>query len=706
MGAVEPSSRPDLGGPGAQRVFRLGESFLEVSLEGLPAVLAVQLEGDFVRPTVPAQFFSVSLAPDGYVGGNGSDGWHLSGTTGSAPSEAGVGLQVAATYRPELATCLCELQAEFEITEAGAMRVRLWAIPYQRVREDYVLHVGLPFVDILGGAGRANGLEVLVPAANASTGTYGEVTVFSRLTGGGLDGCVPLALWKAPLGRVLMVRITDAAFDPIVDLHENGSGGATYRVRIPAVGGRRVCLVELEIAAFDGGWPALIERWSAPLQRKLDTREYLRPDLEWYRGCFVGHFVFCFSDQIYDAARGRYRADEYARELEETFGGVDFLIYWYTFPRLGVDPRTQFQLLDDLPGGRAAVREFFDDARQHGIRPFIQYIPWDTARRDEDHPASLARAVSDIGADGVFLDTVDAIQPEFRERIDSARAGVALMPEMRPTITPDMRSYGKSTGSWAQRSPTKMPTLDLVRFTVPHHRVFLVHREERDRRAQIQSAFFNAEGIVLWDRNFAIPAYNGREANVYSADDAALVRRYRSAWTAHADAYDSDRPEPLIPTSAPRLHANRFPIDGKRVVHVFNASSDPYEGPLYGERLDTDWHVVDWLGRRELQLTSDERGGQTIYGRVGGHEVLCVAAFRRLLQPSLEEGLVRLRGSGPPGDLALHALDGAGRDVVVEPQRMAAHDQAWNLPGAGDGFRDLWLELRAAAKVIDAQRVR
>src|SRR5581483_6205082 len=170
----------------------------------------------------------------------------------------------------------------------------------------------------------------------------------------------------------------------------------------------------------------------------------------WYRRQWLQHFTFLYGGEIFDHTRGRFDAN---RLLDEglRFGGYDGLLLWPAYPRIGVDERSQWDFYDDLPGGRAALRELATQARARGGRVFIPYLPWDApgeCRHGEPPVAAreLARVIADIDADGVFLDTIGAIPAQFRQEIDRARPGVVFCAEIQPGLP----SIAQITGSWDQ----------------------------------------------------------------------------------------------------------------------------------------------------------------------------------------------------------------------------------------------------------------
>ena len=94
---------------------------------------------------------------------------------------------------------------------------------------------------------------------------------------------------------------------------------------------------------------------------------------------------------LYDPVKGATEAaagwtvDRFLDDLDARYGGVDGVLLWNTYPNLGVDERSQFDLLDDVPGGLAALRDVVAQFNARGVRVGIPYNP--CAHPSRPHPA-------------------------------------------------------------------------------------------------------------------------------------------------------------------------------------------------------------------------------------------------------------------------------------------------------------------------------
>jgi hypothetical protein len=333
---------------------------------------------------------------------------------------------------------------------------------------------------------------------------------------------------------------------------------------------------ELVFMACDPGWPGIFAVLRAQLRAGLELQEYHRPDLAWYRHQWLQHFTFLYGGEIFDHAQGRFDVNRLL-DAGLRFGGYDGLLLWPAYPRLGVDERSQWEFYDDLPGGRAGLRELATAARARGARVFVPYLPWDApgeCRHGESPVAAreLARVVADIGADGVFLDTIGSILPQFRHEIDRTGSGVVFCAELQPGL----RAIEHITGSWDQAEHRQTAEVDLLRFLFPEHPSFVINRHAigAHRQAMIDRALFNGAGLVVWQDVFG-------EVLPYSSAEAEQVRRTIITLRRFADRFRGTDVLPLVPTAQPDLQANAFmAADGRATVTVHNGGNGPVEGPL------------------------------------------------------------------------------------------------------------------------------
>jgi hypothetical protein len=68
-----------------------------------------------------------------------------------------------------------------------------------------------------------------------------------------------------------------------------------------------------------------------------------------------------------DPAKG-WTVGRFLDDLDARYGGVDGVLLWNTYPNLGVDERSQFDLVEDVPGGLAALRDVVARFNARGVK--------------------------------------------------------------------------------------------------------------------------------------------------------------------------------------------------------------------------------------------------------------------------------------------------------------------------------------------------
>jgi hypothetical protein len=384
----------------------------------------------------------------------------------------------------------------------------------------------------------------------------------------------------------------------------------------------------------EDGWRGAFDRLRRRVRPQADLSEYERADLAWYRSQWVQHFTFLYGREILNLRTHQLEFERFLTEAEQNFGGYDGILLWAGYPRMGVDERSQWDFFDDLPGGRAGLRRLADSAHARGVRIFVPYKPWDRSAALHGNPGNppqdeLARLIHDIDADGVFLDTMSAIDPAFRASIDALRPGVVFCSERRVKD----EAFEIITGSWNQSAtrdwhdgnwsgePERMPGVDLARFIFPEHRLFVINRHSTgdDRLNVIMRGFFGGTGWVVWQDIFGL-------ALPYSPQEAALLKKCRMIFRAHEHALNTDTPTPLLPTLIRGVYCNEFASREKRFWTFYNETDQAVTTPVLQIDPRPNTHLMDCWNGVELTI---ENG--YLCPRLEPHSVGAVVELPRLL---------------------------------------------------------------------------
>jgi hypothetical protein len=315
-------------------------------------------------------------------------------------------------------------------------------------------------------------------------------------------------------------------------------------------------------------WPTWRERlatWrdEARARTAYDGSAYDLPALAWTQSCFACALVWLWDDLLYDHAAGRFTPDRLLDEAEREFGGWDALVLWHAYPVIGIDERNQFDFYRDVPG----IHELVDAIQGRGVRVFVDYNPWDTGTRREPvgDAEAVARVVRDLGADGVFLDTMRQAVPE----LIAALPGVALEGES----TLPLERIVDHHLSWAQWfADSAVPGVIRARWFEQRHMLHHTRRWNRSHADELRSAWLNGVGMLVWENVFG--AWVG-----WSERDRRTLRGMTAVQRRHARLLTHGKWTPLAARSGDAaVVASRWELDGDELWAVTNLRDEPFAG--------------------------------------------------------------------------------------------------------------------------------
>nr|BFF21263.1 hypothetical protein GCM10025730_47840 [Promicromonospora thailandica] len=288
----------------------------------------------------------------------------------------------------------------------------------------------------------------------------------------------------------------------------------------PLTAERSAALDEAKIFAGPAD-PADREAWRETLRAwRADARErhgytgaaYERPEAAWAAGCSTVAQVWLWDELLYSFEEHRFTPERFLADAAERFGGLDAVVLWHAYPVIGLDDRNQWDFYRDVPGIAHLVATF----HEAGLRVFVDYNPWDVGtRRGADDLDELAGVVGELGADGVFLDTLKKAEPELVARLEEARPGIVLEGESKLPV----ERIEDHSSSWAQFfADSPVPGVLRAHWYERRHMQHHVRRWHRDHSEELQSAWLNGVGVMVWEVVFGV--WVG-----WSRRDAATVRR-------------------------------------------------------------------------------------------------------------------------------------------------------------------------------------
>ena len=315
-------------------------------------------------------------------------------------------------------------------------------------------------------------------------------------------------------------------------------------------------------------WRAAIGRWAAGARRRTGYRAttYDDPAAGWTATAWSVALVWLWDEKLYDHAAHRFTVTEFLAHSRRRFGGFDAVVLWHAYPVIGIDPRNQYDYYRQVPDLAGLVRQF----QRSGVRVFLDYNPWDTGTRRPagPDPDECAALLADTGADGLFLDTLKQGDPALLEALAGLGRPVALEGESRLPLE-RIADHRLSWAQWFADSP--VPGVLRAHLFERRHMMHHTRRWNRDHSDELQSAWLNGCGILVWESVFGSwVGWNDR--------DAGLLRRMLAVFRAFPDLLLDGDWTPLAglgPDVPEGVYASRFSTGGTDLWLVVNRGDDP-----------------------------------------------------------------------------------------------------------------------------------
>lgn len=352
-----------------------------------------------------------------------------------------------------------------------------------------------------------------------------------------------------------------------------------------------------------------------------DGAQYDRPELKWTQRSFIQPQMMVEDRYFYDPVAGKYTVDRYLNDLEKRYGGIDSVLVWHTYPNIGLDDRNQNELLRDLPGGVAGVKQMVADFHRRGVRVLFPIMLWDQGTREYgmSNWEATAKLFAEVDADGLNGDTMRGVPRAFRDASDRIGHPLALEPESGLDSDEMLMWNNLTWGYWRYSSaPTgpggvalpgggagllPVPTVSRFKWLETRHMVNICRRWARDKTDDLQHAFFNGVGYESWENIWGI-------WNQIPDRDAEALRRISKIERKFADALISPEWEPHTPVLQPAVYASKFPAGGQTVWTFVNRNEYETVGRQIQVLHKPGMRYYDlWNG---VELKPDMRGDNAI----------------------------------------------------------------------------------------------
>jgi gamma-glutamyl hercynylcysteine S-oxide synthase len=245
-------------------------------------------------------------------------------------------------------------------------------------------------------------------------------------------------------------------------------------------------------------WLANLTNWRAKQRASVNFNSSVYDTyLPWTPSMYIAPQSHIYDRYLYDKATHTWTPDAFADDLIQRYGGIDGVLLWASYPNLGGDERSQFDLLEDLPGGLAGFGAACAKLKARGIHIGLPYNPWDTGttRRNLTDANVLAQLGVTLNADFVNGDTMSYMSSDFFFDSVDASHPLALQPEGGPTL---QSLYWTKMG-WGYWSAPYIPDIDAWKWIENKHITQICDRWATDHSTDIQQAVFNGDGFVSWE---------------------------------------------------------------------------------------------------------------------------------------------------------------------------------------------------------------
>jgi len=350
-------------------------------------------------------------------------------------------------------------------------------------------------------------------------------------------------------------------------------------------------------------WPAFkdaLTKWRKRAREQLNYGDalYRRRDFAWVPSCYCCCFLMMCDQTFYNPKEGRYTVESFLQQGLEQFGGFDVVVLWHAYPRIGIDDRNQFDFYRDMPGGLADINQLCEISHARGVKVFIDYNPWDTGTRREGKSDLdvLAELVGAVGADGIFLDTMNKGSAEFRAKIDAVRPGVVLEGEGALPL----ENIHDHHMSWAQGfNDSSVPGVLRNKWFERRHTQHQIQRWNHDHSAELHTAWMNGSGMMVWENVFGTwVGWSGRDRSILKAM-LPIQRRYTTL-------FSGEDWTPLVKTEMSDVYASLWQGNGLRLWTLINRSESKVEGTLLKVRHIEGVWCFDLITGREIKNTIED----------------------------------------------------------------------------------------------------
>jgi formylglycine-generating enzyme required for sulfatase activity len=373
-----------------------------------------------------------------------------------------------------------------------------------------------------------------------------------------------------------------AAFQQVFSVAAHASAQSYELV----IGGQRQQQIAGPATPADtSAWLDAMKAWRTSEHTRInyDPSNYARPELQWAQSNPIQPQVMIEDRYLYDPVRQRYTVDRYLDDVTRRYGGIDSVLLWPTYPNIGVDNRNTVEMMSDMPGGLAGVRQLVDDFHARNVHVLFPIMSWDYGTHDPGATTwaeILPSVMKQVGADGCNGDVLAAITKDYFDKSLAEGHPLVLEPELGLGVfgTVDAAtarlSLGWNTMTWGYwTNDAAVPMVSVNKWLEPRHTVQVNDRWSTSKIDLLHSAFFNGTGLESWENIWGI--WNGMTER-----DEDATRRVATIERKFPKLLVSSGWEPHTPTLQSSVFASKWPSEtGTQTLWtIVNRATTPRTG--------------------------------------------------------------------------------------------------------------------------------
>ena len=369
-------------------------------------------------------------------------------------------------------------------------------------------------------------------------------------------------------------------------------------------------------------WREALHSWKKKKQAQLNYNgeSYRSEAFQWVSSDFACCFIMMCDEEFYDYRKGEYKINQLIGDGKQQYGGYDSVVLWHAYPRIGLDDRNQFDFYRHQPYGLAGLKNVGDQFHRNNIKVFIDYNPWDTGtRRDQKSDIdSLITIIKSMDADGIFLDTMrDA--PTFREKLDALKTGLVMEGEQALPLEHIQSHHA----SWAQDfQDSKVPGVYRNKWFERCHMQHAIDRWDNDKTAQLQTAWMNGSGIMIWENVFG--QWIG-----WNERDKAIYRAMYGVQHHFVGLFSGDGWTPLSEESlVSGVYISSWESEGIQLWTLVNRNKFPVKGVLMRTKVNGERRYFD-LTKGEEITNGIENGTISFPGNIYSRGIACFLSIAK-----------------------------------------------------------------------------